>query len=211
MTSCLVCLMKHQAILYDKDCMQASSRCLSCGWMTFGCWFGMLVASPRLPTCKRTDESIPWWWLPWRMWDTPGLRCLWLAGLPSKSPAVSSCAEPLPPRHSVLNNTSANRCCKWIPCRRRYIFLSFSFDSFLCGFTIIFMQTATEWTFVNHWQRLSTHSTMSRYSNEVTSLLLFLSVFSQPLYTLVNLCQPCPRDGKIKALKILRGRNALQR
>ena len=42
---------------------------------------------------------------------------------------------------------------------------------------------------------------MSRSSNEVTSFLLFLSVFSQPLYTLVNLCQPCPRDGKIKGSK----------
>ena len=82
---------------------------------------------------------------------------------------------------------------------------------FLCGFTINFMQTTTEWTFVNHWQSLSTHSTMSRSSNEVTSLLFSLSSFCQPLYTLVNLCQPCPRDGKIKALKILRGRNALQR
>ena len=38
-----------------------------------------------------------------------------------------------------------------------------------------------------------------------------LSFLSQPLSTLVNLCQPYPRDGKIKALKILRGRNALQR
>ena len=44
-----------------------------------------------------------------------------------------------------------------------------------------------------------------------TSLLLSFSFISQPLSTLVNLCQPCPRDGKIKALKILRGRNALQR
>ena len=41
--------------------------------------------------------------------------------------------------------------------------------------------------------------------------LLSLSLISQPLSTLVNLCQPFPRDGKIKALKILRGRNALQR
>ena len=82
---------------------------------------------------------------------------------------------------------------------------------FLCGFTINFMQTATEWTFVNHRQSLSTHSTMSRSSNEVTSLLFSLSLISQPLSTLVNLCPPCPRDGKIKALKILRGRNTLQK
>ena len=116
----------------------------------------------------------------------------------------------LPPRHNVPNNTSASRCYKWTPYRRRHIFLSFSFDSFLCGFTIYFLQTATEWTFVNHWQSLSTHSTMSRSSNEVTSLLFSLSSFCQLLYTLVNLCQPCPRDGKINALKILRGRNALQ-
>ena len=38
-----------------------------------------------------------------------------------------------------------------------------------------------------------------------------LSLISQLLSTLVNLCQHCPQDGKIKALKILRGRNALQR
>ena len=41
--------------------------------------------------------------------------------------------------------------------------------------------------------------------------LLSLSLISQPLSTLVNLCQPFPRERKIKALKILRGRNALQR
>ena len=102
----------------------------------------------------------------------------------------SSCAEPLPPRRIVLNNTSASRCYKWTPFRRRRIFLFFSFDSFLCGFTINFLQTATEWTFVNHWHPLSTHSTMSRSSNEVTSLLLSLSFISQSLSTLVNLCQP---------------------
>ena len=90
-------------------------------------------------------------------------------------------------------------------------FLVFLIWLLLCGFTINFLQTATEWTFVNHWHPLSTHSTMSRSSNEVTSLLLSLSFISQSLSTLVNLCQPSPRDGKIKALKILRGRNALLR
>ena len=199
------------AILYDKDYLQASSQCLPCERMPFGCWFVMQAVYPRLPICKHTDVNIPWGWQPWRMWDTPGWRCLLQAGQPSKSPVISSCVEPLPPQHNALSNTSASRCYKWTPFRRRHIFLSFSFDAILCGFTINFMQTATKWTFVNHWHPLSTHSTMSRSSNEVTSLLLSLSFISQSLSTLVNLCQPSPRDGKIKALKILRGRNALQR
>ena len=123
-----------------KDFLQASFQCLPYGWMPSGCWFGMQEVYPRLPVCKRTDGSIPWGWQPWRMWDTPGWRCLQQAGLPSKSPVVSSCVEPLPPQHIALSNTSASRCYKWTPYRRRHIFLSFSFDSFLCGSTINFMQ-----------------------------------------------------------------------
>ena len=186
MISCLVCLMKHRAILYDKDCQQASSRCLPCGRMPSGCWFVMQEVSPRLPICKRIDGSIPWGW---QLGECEILQAgdvyNWLDSLQKvllPLLALSLCRLGTLFWAIPLQTAVAN---KLLSAKGTFSCLS-HLTPFLCGFTINFMQTATEWTFVNHRQSLSTHSTMSRSSNEVTSLLFPLVHQS----TVVHSCQP---------------------
>src|SRR5574344_3032790 len=110
MVSCSISLMKHQAILYDKDLMQTTSRCHFCGQEPFGCSTVWLETSLDLQVYRYTDGCSLKGWLLWKRSGTPAAGFPTQVQQPEENPFVFSSCSLLLLWHIPPSSTSAFRC-----------------------------------------------------------------------------------------------------